>query len=295
MQVDAVKAAGIVGIAALVAGGVAGVYTPRSSAITREVMLTSGLGDGEALILGAGGIGTPSEAYMSTIDQVYLEPLGFTGTTVAVSHAYVLSFDSRVDSEATAIVNAVNAQMATGDVSADNPLVIVGYSESAAAATSAMEQLQAEGDVPTDDLHFVLLGDPESDFGGFLNSFVPSLPASLQGPVDQFLTSSGSGLADLIGGTTPDDLYPTTVYTLAGDPFGNWPQDAGTNLFASMEALAASYTTHLEYPGLTATEVGDAVLSHQDGLADYYTIPDADINPLSTLWEALVNLLGTPG
>ena len=182
-------------------------------------MLTAGLGDGVALILGPGGTPTVPDAYMSSVDQLYLEPLGFTGQTVAVTHAYADLFDSRIGLETTALVDAVNAQMATGDVSPDDPLVIVGYSESAAAATIAMQQLNAEG-IPTDDLHFVLLGDPTSDFGGFLNAFLPSLPDWLQQPVEQLLASPGLGLTGLFGETTPDNLYPTTVYALPGERVG---------------------------------------------------------------------------
>ena len=107
----------------------------RSPANAGEVKLTAGLGDGVALILGPGGSPTVPDAYMSTVDQLYLEPLGFTGTTVAVPHDYADLFNSRIDLENAALVAAVNAQMATGDVSPADPLVIMGYSESATAST----------------------------------------------------------------------------------------------------------------------------------------------------------------
>ena len=42
---------------------------------------------------------------------------------------------------------------------------------------------------------------------------------------------------------------------------------------------------------MTPAEIGDAVLTNKDGLVDYYTIPDADINPLTALWDALVNVV----
>ena len=59
-----------------------------------------------------------------------------------------------------------------------------------------------------------------------------------------------------------------------------------------MQAIAGMFTTHFEYLGLTPAEIGEAVLSQQDGLVDYYTIPDADIDPLTTIWEALLNVVG---
>lgn len=290
MQAHATKAFSGLGIAALIAAAAAAASALHSSAIAREVTLTGGLGDGVALILGPGGSPTVPDAYMATVDQLYLEPLGFTGTTVGVTHDYADLFNSRIDLEVPALVAAVNAQIATGDVSAADPLVIVGYSESATAATIAMQQLHADG-VPSNDLHFVLLGDSASNFGGFLNTFLSSLPESLQQPVEQLLDSPALGLTGLFPTPTPDNLYPTTVYALPGDGWGDWPSDASTDPTAEMQAILGMFSTHFEYFGLTPTEIGDAVLTNQDGLVDYYTIPDADIDPVTTLWQALVDVV----
>ena len=51
------------------------------------------------------------------------------------------------------------------------------------------------------------------------------------------------------------------------------------------------FSTHFEYFGLTPAEIGDAVQPTRTDLVDYYTIPDADINPLTTRWDALVNVV----
>lgn len=292
MHVKSTKALSGIGIVGLIVGGVAGAALLHSSPTTRDVRLTSGLGDGVALILGPGGSPTVPDAYMTAVDQLYLEPLGFTGTTVAVPHDYADLFNSRIDLETAALVSAVNAQMATGDVTSDNPLVIMGYSESATAATLAMQQLSTQADpVPQDDLHFVFLGDSASNFGGFLNAFLPSLPESLRDPIEQFLDNPALGLTGLFPTPTPDDLYPTTVYALPGDGWGDWPSDASTDPTAETQAILGLFSTHFEYFGLTPAEIGDAVLSQKDGLVDYYTIPDADINPFTALWEALVNVV----
>ncbi len=88
-----------------------------------------------------------------------------------------------------------------------------------------------------------------------------------------------SGLGDVLGATTPDDLYPTDVYTLSGDGWGNW--DGGANLLGM-------FSTHLEYLGLTTADVNSATLSVVDGLTDYYTINSADVNGLEALWEAFM-------
>jgi hypothetical protein len=58
-----------------------------------------------------------------------------------------------------------------------------------------------------------------------------------------------------------------------------------------MQAILGMFSTHFEYFGLTPAEISDAVLTNQDGMVDYYTIPDADINPLTALWDSLVNVV----
>jgi hypothetical protein len=292
MHVKPTKALTGIGIAALIVGGVAGTSTLRSSPTTRDVTLTSGLGDGVALILGPGGSPTVPDAYMTAVDQLYLEPLGFTGTTVAVPHDYADLFNSRIDLETAALFSAVNEQMATHVFTSADPLVIMGYSESAAAATLAMQELSTQATpVPMDDLHFVLLGDSASNFGGFLNAFLPSLPEWLQQPIEQLLDNPALGLTGLFPTPTPDDLYPTTVYALPGDGWGDWPSDASTDPTAELQAILGMFSTHFEYFGLTPAEIGDAVLTNKDDLVSYYTIPDADINPLTALWDALVNVV----
>ena len=49
---------------------------------------------------------------------------------------------------------------------------------------------------------------------------------------------------------TPDDLYPTQVFSLSGDGWANY--DNGANDLGM-------YSDHLEYLGLTSQEIASAV------------------------------------
>jgi hypothetical protein len=144
-------------------------------------------------------------------------------------------------------------------------------------ASLAEQQLADDGVLTGEDspLHFVLVGDSASAEGGFLNTFLDPLPDSLQNFISDFLNAVGYG--DVIGATTPDDLYPTDVYTLSGDGWANW--EGGKN-------APGLFVDHLAYLGLTPEEVNSAT-SITDGLTDYHTIDSADVNMFSALSEGL--------
>ena len=138
------------------------------------------------------------------------------------------------------------------------------------------EQQLSDYGIPSDDLHFVLVGDSASADVGFLNTYVESLPTWLQPFATEMLEPK---LGDVLGATTPDNLYPTDVYTLSGDGWANW--DDGANILGML-------STHLEYLGMTSAEVNSATLSLVDGLTNYFTINSADVNAFDALWDGLI-------
>jgi hypothetical protein len=89
----------------------------------------------------------------------------------------------------------------------------------------------------------------------------------MQQPVTNLLTLLGV-TPPVLGSTTPDNLYPTDVYTLSGDGWANY--DDGQNLLGM-------FTDHLEYLGLTPAEIASATESTH-GLTDYYSIESADVD-----------------
>lgn len=243
-----------------------------------------------ALVMGPTGIPDPSDAYVSTVERLYLDPLGFSGTAESL---YTPENSGNTDiglaQDEQYILDAVHSQLASGDVSADSPIWLFGYSQSTAAAALAAEQLHEEG-VPSDYLHFVLVGDSASAHGGFLNSFMDSMPQWLQQWVQPYLTDFG--IAQSVGLTTPD-YYPTDVYTISDDGYANWPDDI-FNFQAVNDAISGMFSSHAYYLGLDPDLIQNATLSYTDGLADYFTIDAADINGWDALVQAGVNIGSIP-
>jgi PE-PPE domain len=222
---------------------------------------------------------TNQEYKAEAADNLYLEPNGFDGTATIFTLPEPSNLAASVPPGVQDLVQAVESQYSAGDFSASDPLYIFGYSQGAVEASLAEQQLANFG-IPEQALHFVMVGDSASVEGGFMNTFVDSFPESWQQPVTELLT-----LLDVtppaLGATTPDNLYPTDVYTLSGDGWANW--DNGANLLGM-------FTDHLAYLGLTPAEIASATLS-TDGLTDYFTINSAGVDITSALWESLLVVL----
>ena len=181
------------------------IVAPIPAAQVRAVQLVSGdtadspLGDGTALVLGGSGLGTPGQLYADVVDTDYLAPRDFSGTTQIVAtpealYPFLGPFTETLDdSEAqgqqildTAILN----QIAGGNVDAANPVDVFGYSQSAGIESLIMPELASQN-VPSDDVHFVLIGDVNAPNGGLLERFdlpagtqpsIPSLGITFSGP-----------------------------------------------------------------------------------------------------------------
>jgi hypothetical protein len=180
------------------------------------------------------------------------------------------------------MLSDVETQLTAGGVSPENPIVVFGYSQSAAAASLVMQQLHDAG-VPTDSVHFVMVGDPDNPNGGFFNTF--DFPA---GNTDAFAPF------DLpFSAATPSDLYPTDIYTMEYDGFADFPHYPG-NLLSVLNALLGMFTAHFIYANLTPDQIDNAILLPGsealtgEGLTDYYMIPNENL-PL------LMPLLFLPG
>ena len=67
------------------------------------------------------------------------------------------------------------------------------------------------------------------------------------------------GFDGVLGNLTPDDLYPTTIYTLDGDGVADFQQDYTAG--GLLETLVNLFVQHVEYLGLTPTQIADATTS----------------------------------
>ena len=158
----------------------------------------------DALVMGPTGFPDPADypGYLSTVDQLYLDPLGFEGQSTALTTPETFDFDPSVAQGEQDLISAVTQQYDAGDFSAADPLTIFGYSQSAVVASLAEQQLADDG-IPSDALRFVLIGDTSSAEGGFLNAFIGSLPTEDQ--------SGAIEIADLLGPETCwAQPHPTT-------------------------------------------------------------------------------------
>jgi hypothetical protein len=291
---------GTFGVALVGAGLIAvpSLVPPPPGVQTRAVRLTSGdtadspLGDGTAFIMGGSGLETPGQTYANAIDAEYLAPRDFTGTTQVLTTPEALypflgpfteTFDQAEAQGQQILDTAILKQIATGHVDAANPVVVSGWSQSAVISSLVQPELASQG-VPSDDVHFVLMGDESAPNGGMLERF--DLPAGTQPSIPSLgLTFSGPEASD---------LYPTDVYTHEYDGFADFPQYP-INPLSDLNAVLGIVFEHVTYPGLTAEQVSDAIqlpTSSADTLTNYYEIPVTTLPLLEPL--QLIPFIGNP-
>jgi hypothetical protein len=231
--------------------------------------------------MGPTGFPDPADypGFLSTVDQLYLDPLGFEGQSTALTTPETFAFDTSVAEGEQDLISAVTQQYDAGDFSAADPLTIFGYSQSAVVASLAEQQLANDG-IPSDALRFVLIGDTASAEGGFLNTFIGSLPTEDQSGAIEIADLLGFG--NLLGATTPDNLYPTDVYTITNDGWADWPSNIDTSLTADYLAYIGLSLEHLEYLVLTPEMISSASQA-VEGMTTYFTIADGLEAVLTTL------------
>jgi hypothetical protein len=238
-----------------------------------------------ALIMGPTLVPDPSliPGYIPTVDNLYLHELGFTGTDVtSLITPDSPNFGPSIAEGELVLVNTIEADYnAGGDVTwATDPLTITAYSQSTVVASLA-EPILNELGIPSADLRFVLLGDasanPSTGATGILDSWGNTIFGR---EILDFL-----GWGNLVDATTPNDLYPTDVFTVTGDFFADYPVSAA-------ELWVLGFFEHGAYMGLTDSEIQaamhDTATTVVDGLSTYYTIPDP-IDVIETLLQTTFN------
>ncbi|MGH3560947.1 MAG: PE-PPE domain-containing protein, partial [Mycobacterium sp.] len=268
---------------------------PALNVEMHAVRLTSGdLGDGTALVMGPSGFPIPPERYADAMNQLYLQPNGFTGSTqilptpeglYPVTGVKSLELDPSVAQGQQILDSAIQGQIAADP---DHPVWVSGFSQSSTVSSLTMSQLAEQG-VPSDDVHFVLVGDPNNPNGGLLERFdVPINGASPTIP----------SLGITFSGATPDDLYPTDIYTNEYDGFADFPRYP-INLLADINALLGIIFEHAVYAvEPDANDLQDAILLPGsadltgEGLTNYYMIPAETLPLLAPL--QLLPVIGQP-
>jgi PE-PPE domain len=230
-------------------------------------------GSDTAIILGGTTEPTPSTAFAQAAEDLYLRPLGFddgatystvcdmVGTDPCSAPLQVLTTPELIqqgpssltaaDDVVLAVENEFNAN--PGAFSAEDPLTIFGYSQSATAESIAMTQLEEAG-IPSDDLHFVFIGDPSLP-GAVWPNLVPDMD-SIFGASETNTILTDLGFDGVLGNLTPDDLYPATIYTLDTDGVADFQEDFESG--GLLSTISHLFIQHVEYLGLTPTQVADA-------------------------------------
>ncbi|MBS9535279.1 PE-PPE domain-containing protein [Mycobacterium sp. M1] len=263
------------------------------------VTADSPLGNGVAFVIGGSGTPVPSQAYVDAANTLYLAPRGFTGDAQAfftpeglqpTTGVKTLPFDTSEAQGQQILDESILRQITGGGVSAENPIVVWGWSQSSVISSLLMPELKAQG-VPVDDVHFVLVGNESSPNGGALESF--------NIPVDgQHITVPSLGIT--FSGAMPSDLYPTDNYTIEYDGFADFPKYS-TNLLSDLNAIFGIVFAHSQYQNLTADQLttqadgGQAIqlpTSVADTMANYYMIPNAELPLLQPLQA--IPVIGQP-
>jgi hypothetical protein len=223
----------------------------------------------------------------------YLQPLGFSdaGTVTPLVTEESPNFGPSIASGVDTLVHAVEADYSAGDFSAADPLTVFGYSQSAVIASVAEQQLAAD-QIPLQDLRFVLIGDAAADPPSGPTGLLDTWGATPFGQaVDQFL-----GWSNLDDVTTPNDLYPTDVFTIANDLFADTatPAEFAANPIGALWQDFVGFFDHGVYLGglpeseiLTAIDTAGIV----DGATTYFNLADP-VNLLEALWDTTLGSFG---
>jgi PE-PPE domain len=252
-------------------------------------------GSTQAIVLGPTFIPDPTTfpGYIPGAVTEYLQPLGFsdTGTVTPLVTPESPDFGPSIATGVNTLVNTVEADYNAGDFSSTDPLTVFGYSQSAVIASMAEQQLAADH-IPLEDLRFVLIGDAAADPPSGPTGLLDTWGATPFGEeVDQFL-----GWSNLDDVTTPTDLYPTDVFTIANDLFADTatPADFAANPLGALWQDFVGFFDHGVYlGGLPESEILTAIdtAGIGDGATTYFNLADP-VNLFEALWDTTLGSLG---
>jgi hypothetical protein len=205
------------------------------------------------LVLGASGYPIPSPEYIEGIPPLYIDRWYPQGVNVGVNTpeglypltgVNSLPFNTSVSQGLTILDNAIHSAITNGNTTIN----VFGYSQSAAIVSLEMHALNPTNTpggslLPSGvNLNITLVGDVANPNGGVLPRF-PGLS----------LTSLGF----TFGTATPDNSFPTRIYTIEYDGFADFPQYP-IDVFSDVNAFLGIIELHGGYPFLTPLQISDA-------------------------------------
>lgn len=223
-----------------------------------------------ALIMGGTFNPTPDPKYVDGVFTSYINPnplyAGAIKTGLFTPEQFwpvtpqlgTMTFGQSVAQGVTLLNTALLGP--SGVITNGNGAVVFGYSQSATIATNEIGALLAlpPGLQPhSNQLSFMLIGDPNNPVGGILERFpgfyIPFLDVSFNG-------------------ATPQSPWHTTIYTAQYDGIADVPQYP-LNVVSDLNAFMGYFYVHGTYPDMTATQIANAVpLPTNGGNTSYYMI-----------------------
>ncbi len=280
----------LLGMSSLLSPALAARVEKMIADISQELVLLAGQG---WIMTGTGQSDPTIGSYMDVVRDFYLQPVTpwFTGQTVFPGYAFdglitpeqfcpivcqplpvpQLNFADSLAQGAANLDAAIRPQLEAGD-----EVTVFGYSQSAVVSTLAMHNLLANapgGDYDPLNLHFVLIGDPNSPIGGILSrlDFANGLDGGMQHiPFLGIPLGIGAGPTD----------FSASIYSTEYDGWSNFPQDP-TNLLAVINAVMGIGTEHGAYFN---DNLGNAIDLGSIGSNDFYMLPTAVLPILGPLY-----------
>jgi hypothetical protein len=213
--------------------------------LTSILQAAAAFADETAIVMGPSGFPVPPPTYVDAANALFLhlppgsiDPLTTPEGLYPVTGVNTLPIDSSAALGEKALDHEIMEQITQG-----NHVEVFGYSQSSLISSMEMSQLAANG-VPSTDVNFILVGDPNNPNGGMLERFVG-------------LTIPSFGAT--FNGATPSDLYPTDIYTNEYDGFADFPRYP-INLLSDLNALLGIAYDHATYldplPGSMQIDLG---------------------------------------
>ncbi|MEB3019889.1 PE-PPE domain-containing protein [[Mycobacterium] crassicus] len=274
--------------------GVSALLPPALALRLEKLVADISLLAGEGWIMTGTGQADPTIGnYMDVVRAFYLQPTApwFSGQAMFPDYTFEglvtpeqfcpivcqplpvpqLNFADSLAVGAASLDAAIRPQLEAGE-----DVTVFGYSQSAVVSTLAMQKLLADapgGSYDPDNLHFVLIGDPNSPIGGILSRL--DFSAGLDGGMQHipFL-----GIPVGIGAGPTD--FSASVYSTEYDGWSNFPREF-TNLVAVLNALMGIMAVHGAY---FDDNLGNAIDLGSIGANDFYMLPTAELPILGPLY-----------
>ncbi|BBX48391.1 hypothetical protein GCM10009641_05630 [Mycobacterium cookii] len=244
----------------------------------RALMADVGLLANDGLIMGGTGNPMPDQAYLNSVEGLYLSQYSgynFEPVTTPEQFCPIECSAGQPDLGFGDSVNAGVGDLNSAIVPGDN-VSVLGYSQSATVATVEMNNLinHTPAGVNLSDLHFTLLGDPNSPIGGMLDrfQFPDGVGAFSLSPEPQHIP-----FLDIPMSLEPTPLsgIATDIYMGEYDGWADFPSDP-TNIWADINALIGIETVHPYYPDPTPgvnLDTGNIIDLGKIGDTTFHAIP----------------------